>query len=67
MRPLFTRFQPPLGGCVLKQTALTGLASSRIQPPLGGCVLKRLDNLLLLGKRHIAQPPSGGCVLKHRI
>ena len=35
--------QPPLGGCVLKQTKDLGYGDIEIieQPPLGGCVLKQ--------------------------
>ena len=37
-----TMNQPPLGGCVLKQTACHGGFVAVVQPPLGGCVLKLL-------------------------
>ena len=33
--------QPPLGGCVLKQTELFFYSFNQSQPPLGGCVLKQ--------------------------
>ena len=33
-------YQPPLGGCVLKQTAINNELETHGQPPLGGCVLK---------------------------
>ena len=37
------RFQPPLGGCVLKQQKQINHCHLFHQPPLGGCVLKRYD------------------------
>ena len=33
--------QPPLGGCVLKQTTTATAPELTTQPPLGGCVLKQ--------------------------
>ena len=40
--PIIIAFQPPSGGCVLKQMKAGNLLSLRIQPPSGGCVLKQL-------------------------
>ena len=34
-------YQPPSGGCVLKQRAIEITAQDFGQPPSGGCVLKR--------------------------
>jgi len=59
------RFQPPSGGCVLKQAWTEFYKLSCLQPPSGGCVLK-LPKLIL--RLHGGfQPPSGGCVLKQVI
>ena len=55
-------FQPPLGGCVLKQQIFIYIKYLHFQPPLGGCVLKhhRLPHVA----DALRQPPLGGCVLK---
>ena len=58
-------FQPPSGGCVLKQLQVEEYPSNNPQPPSGGCVLKLIG---IDGKPSNAlQPPSGGCVLKHAL
>ena len=45
MEAFMDKIQPPLGGCVLKQTSddLEKLKSA--QPPLGGCVLKHREKM----------------------
>ena len=57
------RYQPPSGGCVLKQSSIGNHLLAFRQPPSGGCVLKLYTfhflNIIFI------QPPSGGCVLKH--
>ena len=55
-------YQPPSGGCVLKQEQVAVEAQAVVQPPSGGCVLKRTDKRL--NDMTSLQPPSGGCVLK---
>ena len=54
--------QPPLGGCVLKQSPNITKISVTHQPPLGGCVLKQVGKGG--GGAVVGQPPLGGCVLK---
>ena len=56
-------WQPPSGGCVLKQEALKLPKEAVMQPPSGGCVLKQ--HVQQAVTQAVAQPPSGGCVLKH--
>ena len=59
---IFISYQPPSGGCVLKQVMRLKYHLLLPQPPLGGCVLKhQMKNLISF---HYHQPPSGGCVLK---
>ena len=36
-------FQPPSGGCVLKQAVKVERAVQAVQPPSGGCVLKLVE------------------------
>ena len=57
-----TCWQPPSGGCVLKQPLWGLRLSSRLQPPSGGCVLKPTSSNW--DGVNTRQPPSGGCVLK---
>ena len=59
---LFGIYQPPSGGCVLKQLPDKEHTWADCQPPSGGCVLK--PALLPAYGNPVAQPPSGGCVLK---
>ena len=40
-------YQPPSGGCVLKQKMLCTVAFILAQPPSGGCVLKQLHVFVL--------------------
>ena len=37
-------FQPPSGGCVLKQAGHSCRCAGKFQPPSGGCVLKLLHH-----------------------
>ena len=55
-------FQPPSGGCVLKQAQSELFVDIEDQPPSGGCVLKPIRAKSL--PTCVDQPPSGGCVLK---
>ena len=55
-------FQPPSGGCVLKQYKTKFYFHNGCQPPSGGCVLKPPGSVLIVDEA--SQPPSGGCVLK---
>ena len=36
-------FQPPSGGCELKQVICVNCMSAKFQPPSGGCELKRCN------------------------
>ena len=55
-------YQPPSGGCVLKQRVMLKFKIFLNQPPSGGCVLKQKCVNQDRGVNN--QPPSGGCVLK---
>ena len=55
-------YQPPSGGCVLKQSLRSGSWRAAFQPPSGGCVLKHQSPAA--ARFRGCQPPSGGCVLK---
>ena len=43
-----TTFQPPSGGCVLKQVVKAVERVMQAQPPSGGCVLKLTNPLKLI-------------------
>ena len=58
-------FQPPSGGCVLKQTGFKVLQAAETPAAFGRLCVETdlvLYCLALTGN----QPPSGGCVLKQR-
>ena len=56
-------FQPPSGGCVLKQL---GMTSEEIveRPAAFGRLCVETSCVIRLPTALLAQPPSGGCVLK---
>ena len=44
----FVLYQPPSGGCVLKQPKNSTICCKIVQPPSGGCVLKLVVLVMLL-------------------
>ena len=38
-------YQPPSGGCVLKQRMMADRERRAFQPPSGGCVLKQIKRM----------------------
>ena len=61
----FLPFQPPSGGCVLKQIQC-GLQKQPAFPAAFGRLCVETLKLKIMALRFSAQPPSGGCVLKRR-
>ena len=49
-----TSFQPPSGGCVLKQALEAKAWAADNQPPSGGCVLKQVSSICVGRVNHTA-------------
>ena len=63
---LFKIYQPPSGGCVLKQKSGNAVTALQVPAAFGRlCVETRISRLLTRWFK--GQPPSGGCVLKRQV